>query len=151
LVYGTDGFTDYFFASTPIREIAGLNIGSRPSSRKALHRIEDLRAIPWSFSWAQCRLPLPGWYGMGTALTRYLSDGGPDHALPRAARLARLQTMARDWPFFRTLLSNMEQVLAKTDLTIGQAYAGLVPDKALRKRIFDRIAAEYQASCEAFR
>lgn len=151
LVYGTEGFTDYFFASTPIREIAGLNIGSRPSSRKALQRIEDLRAIPWSFSWAQCRLPLPGWYGMGAALERYLAEGGPDRALTREARLERLQAMARDWPFFRTLLSNMEQVLAKTDLAIGRAYAELVPDKFLRKRIFERIAAEYQATREAFR
>ena len=151
LVYGTEGFTDYFFASTPIREIAGLNIGSRPSSRKALQRIEDLRAIPWSFSWAQCRLPLPGWYGVGTALSRYLDEGGPDQALGRDVRLRRLQSMARDWPFFRTLLSNMEQVLAKTDLVIGRAYAELVADKALRKRIFSRIEAEYQATVRVFR
>ncbi|WP_424657673.1 phosphoenolpyruvate carboxylase [Castellaniella sp.] len=150
LVYGTEGFTEYFFTSTPIREIAGLNIGSRPSSRKALERIEDLRAIPWSFSWAQCRLPLPGWYGVGTALSRYLEDGGPDHALDRATRLLRLQTMARDWPFFRTLLSNMEQVLAKTDLAIGQAYAELVPDKTLRKQVFSRIEAEYHTTVRMF-
>lgn len=151
LVYDTEGFTEYFFSSTPIREIAGLNIGSRPSSRKALERIEDLRAIPWSFSWAQCRLPLPGWYGMGTALTRYLEDGGPDHALSREVRLQRLQAMASDWPFFRTLLSNMEQVLAKTDLAIGLSYAELVTDKKLRKQIFSRIEAEYHATVQIFR
>ncbi|MFT0532621.1 phosphoenolpyruvate carboxylase [Castellaniella hirudinis] len=151
LVYGTEGFTEYFFSSTPIREIAGLNIGSRPSSRKALERIEDLRAIPWSFSWAQCRLPLPGWYGVGAALTQYLDDGGPDHALDRAARLQRLRAMARDWPFFRTLLSNMEQVLAKTDLVIGRAYAELVADKPLRKQIFSRIEAEFHATVQVFR
>ncbi len=151
LVYGTQGFTEYFFASTPISEISGLNIGSRPASRKASHRIEDLRAIPWSFSWAQCRLPLPGWYGMGTALGRYLDEGGPDHALTRVERLQRLQSMAADWPFFRTLLSNMEQVLAKTDLAIGAAYAELVSDKPLRKRIFGRIEAEYQTTLRLFR
>ncbi|CAM5787029.1 phosphoenolpyruvate carboxylase [Castellaniella caeni] len=150
LVYGTEGFTDYFFASTPIREIAGLNIGSRPSSRKAMQRIEDLRAIPWSFSWAQCRLPLPGWYGMGTALARYLDEGGPDQALSRAQRAQRLQSMAHDWPFFRTLLSNMEQVLAKTDLIIGKAYAELVPDAAVREAIFPRIEAEYHRTRQAF-
>jgi phosphoenolpyruvate carboxylase len=88
---------------------------------------------------------------MGTALGRYLSEGGPDQALTREERLARLQAMVRDWPFFRTLLSNMEQVLAKTDLAIGRAYAELVPDKTLRKQIFERIATEYQATLDAFR
>lgn len=150
LVYGTKGFNEYFFTSTPIREIAGLNIGSRPSSRKPSQRIEDLRAIPWSFSWAQCRLPIPGWYGMGTALSKYLNDGGPDKSLSREQRLQRLQTMANEWPFFRTLLSNMEQVLAKTDLVIGKAYSELVPDQELRTTIFNNIAAEFQASCKAF-
>lgn len=151
LVYGTEGFNDYFFTSTPIREIAGLNIGSRPASRKANQRIEDLRAIPWSFSWAQCRLPLPGWYGMGTALSRYIETGCPGSPESTDARLAELQTMARDWPFFRTLLSNMEQVLAKTDLAIGRTYAELVPDKALRNRVFSLIEAEYLCTLNAFR
>lgn len=151
LVYGTEGFTDYFFSSTPIREISGLNIGSRPAARKASQRIEDLRAIPWGFSWAQCRLPLPGWYGMGTAMGRYLHEGGPDADSSPEARLQTLQAMARDWPFFRTLLSNMEQVLAKTDLAIGQAYSELVADKALRTQVFARIEAEYHATVTAFR
>jgi phosphoenolpyruvate carboxylase len=150
LVYETPGFTDYFFASTPIREIAGLNIGSRPSSRKALQRIEDLRAIPWSFSWAQCRLALPGWYGMGTALADYVENGGPDRQLSQEERLRRLQAMAREWPFFRTLLSNMEQVLAKADLVIGRAYANLVEDKALRNRIFARIETEFRTTLQMF-
>lgn len=150
LVYETPGFTDYFFASTPIREIAGLNIGSRPSSRKALQRIEDLRAIPWSFSWAQCRLALPGWYGMGTALADYVENGGPDQRLSQEERLQRLRAMAREWPFFRTLLSNMEQVLAKTDLVIGRDYAGLVEDKALRNRIFARIETEFRTTLRMF-
>lgn len=150
LVYGTKGFNDYFFTSTPIREIAGLNIGSRPSSRKASQRIEDLRAIPWSFSWAQCRLPIPGWYGMGSALNKYLSEGGPDNKLSRTERLQRLQSMANEWPFFRTLLSNMEQVLAKTDLVIGKAYSELVPDEALRNTVFNNIATEFKSTCKAF-
>src|SRR5690606_805657 len=153
LVYETPGFTDYFFASTPIREIAELNIGSRPASRKSTQRIEDLRAIPWGFSWAQCRLMLTGWYGVGTALKRYVEEGCDCEGTPSdpEARLAHLQEMAREWPFFRTLLSNMEQVLAKTDLTIARRYAGLVPNKRLRESIFQRIEAEFQTTLSMFR
>ena len=112
LVYGTAGFTDYFFASTPIREIAGLNIGSRPASRKPSQKIEDLRAIPWGFSWGQCRLTLPGWFGFGSAVEAFINTEGKD---PKA-QLALLQKMYRQWPFFRTLLSNMDMVLAKSCL-----------------------------------
>src|SRR5690606_30325600 len=151
LVYGTRGFTDYCFAATPIREIAGLNIGSRPAARKSTQRIEDLRAIPWGFSWAQCRLMLTGWYGVGTALKRYVDegcDGAPDTP---EARLAQLQEMAREWPFFRTLVSNMEQVLAKTDLTIARRYAGLVSNRGLRERVFTRIEQEFQTTLSMFR
>jgi phosphoenolpyruvate carboxylase len=151
LVYGTPNFDQYFFQSTPIKEIAGLNIGSRPSSRKATQSIEDLRAIPWSFSWAQCRLPIPGWYGMGTALNRYLESGLPNDGLNRSKRLAQLQTMARDWAFFRTLLSNLEQVLAKTDLDIGLKYAGLVEDEELRESIFTQIRNEFELTHQLFR
>lgn len=153
LVYGTKGFTDYFFAATPIREIAELNIGSRPAARKSTQRIEDLRAIPWGFSWAQCRLMLTGWYGVGTALKRYVEEGCDCEGTPSdpEARLAHLQEMAREWPFFRTLLSNMEQVLAKTDLTIARRYAGLVPNKRLRESIFQRIEAEFQTTLSMFR
>ncbi|XYJ09108.1 phosphoenolpyruvate carboxylase [Telluria sp. B2] len=140
LVYETPGFTDYFFAATPIAEIAELNLGSRPASRKSTRRIEDLRAIPWGFSWGQCRLLLPGWYGFGSAVSGWIEDGPQDE---RAARLATLQEMFREWPFFATLLSNMDMVLAKTDLAIASRYAGLVPDAALRERIFKRIAAEH--------
>jgi phosphoenolpyruvate carboxylase len=139
LVYETPGFTDYFFAATPIAEIAELNLGSRPASRKSTRRIEDLRAIPWGFSWGQCRLLLPGWYGVGTAIAGWLDDGGAD----REARVTLLREMGRDWPFFATLLSNMDMVLAKTDLAIASRYAELVPDAALRERIFKRIAAEF--------
>jgi phosphoenolpyruvate carboxylase len=141
LVYETPGFTDYFFAATPIAEIAELNLGSRPASRKSTRRIEDLRAIPWGFSWGQCRLLLPGWYGFGAAVSGWLNDG--ETRGDRDERLATLQEMFRQWPFFATLLSNMDMVLAKTDLPIARRYAELVPDAALRDRIFKRIAAEY--------
>ena len=146
LVYETPGFTDYFFAATPLKELAQLNIGSRPASRKALQQIEDLRAIPWSFSWGQCRLTLPGWYGFGSAVSTYL-DGGPAKA--RKTRLALLQRMYREWPFFRTLLSNVDMVLAKSDLALGSRYAELVDDKRLRKKIYGAIEAEWQRTVEA--
>ena len=146
LVYETPGFTEYFFGSTPIREIAELNIGSRPASRKATQRIEDLRAIPWSFSWGQCRLTLPGWYGFGTAVHAFL---GENPAQPRREGLALLQKMYRQWPFFRALLSNMDMVLAKSDLALASRYAELVPDAKLRKRIFATIEAEWHLTVEA--
>jgi phosphoenolpyruvate carboxylase len=125
-----------------IAEIAGLNIGSRPASRKKGTRIEDLRAIPWVFSWSQCRLMLPGWLGFGSAVEAFLAarpDGG----------LALLQRMNREWSFFATLLSNMDMVLAKSDLAIASRYAALVKDVGLRDAIFGRIRAEHQASVEA--
>jgi phosphoenolpyruvate carboxylase len=146
LVYETPGFTDYFFGATPIREIAELNIGSRPASRKASQRIEDLRAIPWSFSWGQCRLTLPGWYGFGAAVQSFLHD---DPTLPRKEALALLQKMYRQWPFFKALLSNMDMVLAKSDLALASRYAGLVADARLRKRIFTAIDAEWHRTVEA--
>ena len=143
LVYETDGFTDYFFAATPIREIAELNIGSRPASRKATRAIEDLRAIPWSFSWGQCRVALPGWCGFGSAIVQFLDGGDRDE------RLALLQRMHRQWPFFRTLLSNLDMVLAKSDLRIAARYVELVEDKKLAKRIFNAIKAEWERAGEA--
>jgi len=138
LVYETPGFADYFFSATPIREIAELNIGSRPASRKANQRIEDLRAIPWGFSWGQCRLTLPGWYGLGSAVAALGAELG--HG--RAQRL--LRQMHRHWPFFSTLVSNIDMVLAKSDLSLARRYAELLPDAALRQRIFGRIEAEWQ-------
>ncbi|WP_154391542.1 phosphoenolpyruvate carboxylase, partial [Bordetella pertussis] len=143
LVYDTPGFADYFFAATPISEIAGLNIGSRPASRKKGQHIEDLRAIPWGFSWAQCRLMLTGWYGMGSAIEAYLETGAQGAPRSRRARLAQLREMASDWPAFRTLLSNMEMVLAKSDLAIAAGYAQLVPRRGLRERVFGAITAEH--------
>ncbi|HSB22844.1 MAG TPA: phosphoenolpyruvate carboxylase, partial [Burkholderiaceae bacterium] len=143
LVYETPGFTDYFFAATPIREIAELNIGSRPASRKATRAIEDLRAIPWGFSWGQCRVALPGWYGFGSGVQAFL-DGAS-----RARRLALLRRMVRQWPFFRTLLSNLDMVLAKTDLGIAARYVELVEDARLGRRIFAAIEAEWQRTADA--
>jgi phosphoenolpyruvate carboxylase len=140
LVYETAGFTDYFFDATPIREIAELNIGSRPASRKATRRIEDLRAIPWGFSWGQCRVALPGWAGFGTAIESWLTSGSDAQ---RKTRLALLRKMHRQWPFFRTLLSNLDMVLAKTDLRIAARYVELVEDKRLASRIFAAIQAEW--------
>jgi phosphoenolpyruvate carboxylase len=146
LVYETPGFTDYFFGATPIREIAELNIGSRPASRKASQRIEDLRAIPWGFSWGQCRLTLPGWYGFGSAVEAFLKQPTP---AARKEALALLQKMYRQWPFFRALLSNMDMVLAKSDLALASRYSELVTDTRLRKRVFAAIEAEWHRTAEA--
>ena len=140
LVYETQGFNDYFFSATPIREIAELNIGSRPASRKANQQIEDLRAIPWGFSWGQCRLTLPGWYGFGSAIENFLNQ--PTDKESKAA-LALLQKMVKQWPFFKTLLSNMDMVLAKSDLALASRYSELVTDTKLRKKIFSTIEAEW--------
>ena len=146
LVYETAGFNDYFFGATPIREIAELNIGSRPASRKANQKIEDLRAIPWGFSWGQCRLTLPGWYGFGSAVEKFLDR--PTDKEQKAA-LALLQKMVKQWPFFKTLLSNMDMVLAKSDLALASRYSELVSDAKLRKRIFTAIEAEWHKTAEA--
>lgn len=136
LVYETEGFTEFFRSATPINEIAQLNIGSRPSSRKPSLRIEDLRAIPWVFSWAQARIMLPGWYGVGSAIEQWA--GNDD------ARWTQLQHMYRDWAFFQSVISNLDMVLAKTDLAIAQRYTQLVEDQALAERIFATIVAEWQ-------
>ena len=146
LVYETPGFNDYFFSATPIREIAELNIGSRPASRKASQQIEDLRAIPWGFSWGQCRLTLPGWFGFGSAVSQLLDQPTPAE---RKAALALLQKMYRQWPFFRTLLSNMDMVLAKSDMALASRYAELVSDTRLRKKVFNAIDAEWHRTVEA--
>ncbi|WP_272545433.1 phosphoenolpyruvate carboxylase [Burkholderia cepacia] len=151
LVYETPGFTDYFFSSTPITEIAELNIGSRPASRKLQdpkqRKIEDLRAIPWGFSWGQCRLLLTGWYGFGSAVSAYL-DGAQDEA-ERMKRVALLKKMNKTWPFFSNLMSNMDMVLAKTDLAVASRYAQLVADRKLRKHVFERIVAEWERTSQA--
>jgi len=150
LVYETEGFSDYFFGATPLREITELNIGSRPASRKATQAIEDLRAIPWGFSWGQCRLTLPGWFGFGAAVNTFVhgidGEAGAAHVKERTALL---QTMQKQWPFFQTLLSNMDMVMAKSDLALAARYAELVPDARLRKRIFQAIDAEWHRTADA--
>jgi phosphoenolpyruvate carboxylase len=135
LVYETEGFRTFFRQMTPLAEIAGLKIGSRPASRTKSDRIEDLRAIPWVFSWAQARVMLPGWYGAGTGLCA-LGD------------VAMLREMREAWPFFRTTLDNLEMVLAKSDMGIAARYAELVEDKALRDAIFTRIRDEWQRTSD---
>jgi phosphoenolpyruvate carboxylase len=139
LVYETEGFEGYFWDSTIISEIANLNIGSRPASRTNSRRIEDLRAIPWVFGWAQCRLMLPGWYGFGSAVEVFIAERGE-------TGMALLQEMAREWPFFSTLLSNMDMVLSKSDMAIASRYAELVDNPHLRDAIFPRLRREWQTS-----
>ncbi|MDR6538905.1 phosphoenolpyruvate carboxylase [Variovorax soli] len=147
LVYDTPGFGDYFFSATPIREIAELNIGSRPASRNPSRRIEDLRAVPWSFSWGQCRLTLPGWYGFGSAIEQFLAAASS--AVVRKERQALLQRMYAQWPFFSTLLSNMDMVLAKSDLALASRYAELVEERKLRQKVFSMIEAEWHRTSDA--
>jgi phosphoenolpyruvate carboxylase len=141
LVHETDGFVEYFLQSTPVSEIGALNVGSRPTSRKQTSSISDLRAIPWVMAWSQSRVMLPGWYGTGTAIEEWIAGG--------EGRLETLRELYERWPFFQTVLSNMAQVLAKTDLGLAARYAELVEDESLRRRVFDKIAAEHQRSINA--
>jgi phosphoenolpyruvate carboxylase len=141
LVYDTPEFESYFWGSTVITEIATLNIGSRPASRTKTRKIEHLRAIPWVFSWAQCRLMLPGWFGFGSAFKAW-TEKHPDTGLKF------LQDMYREWGFFRTMLSNMEMVLAKSNIGIASRYAELVPDRNVRDKIFQAIRTEWLASVD---
>ena len=135
LVHDTPGFVEYFKASTPVSEIGALNIGSRPTSRKPTTSISDLRAIPWVLAWSQSRVMLPGWYGTGSAFEEWISEGD--------GRLEVLQDLYRRWPFFATVLSNMAQVLAKSDMGLAAHYSELVEDEALRRRVFDKIVEEH--------
>ena len=137
LVYETPGFLDFFRSATPIEEIAGMHVGSRPAARNASRRIEDLRAIPWVFSWSLARIMLPGWFGFGTAVDVFVARQGE-------AGIELLREMYDRWPFFNTLLSNMDMVLAKSDIHIASRYAELVGDMTLRESIFKRIQHEYQ-------
>ena len=133
----TPGFVYYFYAATPISEIADLNIGSRPTSRQGARTLAGLRAIPWVFSWSQSRAMLPGWYGFGSAVER---SGVP---------LEKLAEFAESWPFFAATLANMEMVLFKSDIAIAARYASLVPDRALADAVFDQIRAEWERTVEA--
>jgi phosphoenolpyruvate carboxylase len=131
------GFVDYFYAATPINEIADLNIGSRPTSRQAQRSLAALRAIPWVFSWSQSRAMVPGWYGFGSAV----AEAG--------VSTDQLRELFEAWPFFATTLANMEMVLAKADLAIAGRYAGLVEDRALAERVFGQIEGEFARTTEA--
>lgn len=142
LVYETSNFADFFFDYTPITEIAALNIGSRPASRRATRLIEDLRAIPWGFSWGQARVALPGWYGFGSAVQAFIADA------PQK-RMALLKRMNTEWPFFSALLSNMQMVLNKTDLDLARRYVKLVSDRALANTTFANIEAEWIRTAKA--
>jgi phosphoenolpyruvate carboxylase len=133
LVYGTHGFNTFFRQMTPLAEIAELKIGSRPASRTKSDRIEDLRAIPWVFSWSQARVMLPGWYGVGQALEEFEDQG-------------LLKEMVAAWPFFQTTLDNVEMVLAKSNMAIARRYLTLVQDPDLAAGIFARISAGWSAT-----
>ncbi|MEO7717806.1 MAG: phosphoenolpyruvate carboxylase [Capsulimonas sp.] len=140
LVYEDPEFVRFFHEATPIGELAQLNIGSRPPKRTASDKIEDLRAIPWVFSWMQSRYTLPGWYGVGASMGRYAARS-PEH-------LSRLQEMYQNWAFFRTTLDNAQMSLAKADMDIAAKYAGLVSDETLRERVYGVISQEYRDSVE---
>lgn len=145
LVYGHPQFIQFFREATPIAEISRLKIGSRPAARRNSQRIEDLRAIPWVFSWMQARFTLPGWYGLGSAVTAFVEGyaGGP------AAAQDLLQQMYRGWPFFRSMINNAQMILAKADMYIAQRYAELVSDQALASEMMTIIESEYRLSVAA--
>ncbi|MDQ3644839.1 MAG: phosphoenolpyruvate carboxylase, partial [Actinomycetota bacterium] len=133
LVHEDPDFLEFFYGATPLTEISRLRLGSRPPKRGERAGIEDLRAIPWVFSWTQARIILPGWYGLGSALRAAREEVGLDV----------LREMQRSWPFFAALLGNAEMALAKADLRIAERYAALVGDEAVRERIWARISDEY--------
>lgn len=147
LVHDTPGFVEYFKASTPVSEIGSLNIGSRPSSRKPTESISDLRAIPWVLAWSQSRVMLPGWYGTGTAFEQWITAGSDSEE----DRLAVLHELYQRWPFFRSVLSNMAQVMAKSDLGLAARYAELVDDESLRSRVFDKIVDEHHRTIAMYK
>lgn len=135
LVFGHPHFYDYFFAASPIREVSSLNIGSRPAARKTITEISGLRAIPWVFSWSQNRVMLPGWYGVGSSFKRFV-DQHPDH-------LSQLQEMYQQWPFFNSLLSNVDMVLSKSNMNIAFQYAQMCESEEVRE-VFNIILDEWQ-------
>jgi phosphoenolpyruvate carboxylase len=139
LVYGDPDFVTFFQQATPIEAIARLQLGSRPAKRTVSNRIQDLRAIPWVFSWTQARIILPGWYGLGTALSEGIAQNGID----------RLREMAEEWPFFRATISNAELAMSKADMLIAERYVALVESNDIRERIWGRIRQEYDLAVEA--
>ncbi len=142
LVYEDSSFADNFFAITPISEIAHLNLGSRPASRTGSRRIQDLRAIPWSFSWGQSRIMLPAWYGFGSAIEEFLSSN-------KNKNRQLLRKMYIEWPFFKSLLSNMDMVMAKADMSIAKRYMTLNPDWRSGKKISEAIEHEWERTTQA--
>lgn len=138
LVYENPAFLPFFREATPIELFGTLNIGSRPAKRKNTDRVEDLRAIPWVFAWTQCRMILPGFYGLGTALDAWAGDD--------AAKIARLREMYAHWSFFTSLIDNAEVAMAKSDLGIGARYAELVREKTVRESVYTAIAEEWKRS-----
>ena len=136
LVFGDERFYDYFFESSPIKAISSFNIGSRPAARKTITEIGGLRAIPWVFSWSQSRVMFPGWYGVGSSFKEFI-DQDPEN------NLAFLQLMYKRWPFFKSLLSNVDMVLSKSNMNIAFEYAQLCEDQNVRD-IFNIILDEWQ-------
>ncbi|MDC3416024.1 phosphoenolpyruvate carboxylase [Aquibacillus salsiterrae] len=134
LVFEDEGFLTYFNQSTPLHELGDLNIGSRPMKRKGSNRFEDLRAIPWVFSWTQSRQLLPAWYAAGTGLNEIIKNN---------SNLELLQQMYEEWPFFQATINNLQMALTKADLTTAKEYAKMVTDEAIQKRIFGQITEEY--------
>jgi phosphoenolpyruvate carboxylase len=138
-IYDTPDLLTYWQQATPIAEISQLRIGSRPSRRAAQATFTSLRAIPWGFSWMQCRHVLPGWYGVGTALAAYAQT--PE-------KVITLQTMYQQWPFFRAILDNAQMALAKADMGIARLYADLVEEAEVRERVFGEVQRAYQETVE---
>ena len=135
LVFGNPHFYDYFFEATPIKEVSSLNIGSRPAARKTITEISGLRAIPWVFSWSQSRIMFPGWYGVGSAFKNFIDA--------EEGNLAKLQHMYEKWPFFHSLLSNVDMVLSKSNMNIAFQYAQLAESEEVRD-VFNTILDEWQ-------
>lgn len=147
LAHADPGFIEYFTSSTPLQEIGALNIGSRPTSRRQTTSLEDLRAIPWVLSWAQSRVMLPGWFGVGTALHEWIEHGSgkrPEEAIEE------LRELNDSWPFFRSVLSNMAQVASKASMDLAEMYAGLIKDREVAERIYGTIKEEYELTLEMF-
>jgi phosphoenolpyruvate carboxylase len=139
LVYETPEFLSFFLQATPIDVLGQLTVASRPVSRGNRRSIDDLRAIPWVFSWTQARCNLPGWYGLGTALAEAV---GPD-----GAGADELREMYAHWPFFRSLLDNAQISLATASLPVTRLYADLVEDASVREAIMARIESEFELAC----
>lgn len=148
LAHEDPGFIDYFTSSTPLHEIGALNIGSRPTSRKQTESLSDLRAIPWVLSWSQSRVMLPGWFGVGSAISSWIEQGDGEGS--SEDRIRELQEFYSSWPFFNSMISNMAQVMSKVEMDLAELYSQLVPDQEVATRIFSTLREEYQLTREMF-